>query len=99
MGCQIAFYKQEKDMKRKLPLNQEIYLPEYFSDTVARSFEKESEQRILYWNFRKALDEKIKMQIEILLNEIVKSIKIKQRDETGTCFRSRACFAMQKKAE
>ena len=64
-------------MKRKLPLNQEIYLPEYFSDTVARSFEKESEQRILYWDFRKALDEKIKMQIEILLNEIVKSIKNK----------------------
>ena len=77
MGCQIAFYKQEKDMKRKLPLNKENYLPEYFSDTVARSFEKESEQRILYWDFRKALDEKIKMQIEILLNEIVKSIKNK----------------------
>ena len=70
-------------MKRKLPLNQEIYLPEYFSDTVARSFEKESEQRILYWNFRKALDEKIKMQIEILLNEIVKSIKNKAKRRNG----------------
>ena len=42
-------------MKRKLPLDQEIYLPEYFNDTVARSFEKESELRILYWDFRKAL--------------------------------------------
>ena len=29
----------------------------------------------MYWDFRKALDEKIKMQIELLLNEIVKSIK------------------------
>ena len=62
-------------MKKKLPLDQEIYLPEYLSGTVARSFEKESDQRILYWDFSKALDEKIKMQIELLLNEIVKSIK------------------------
>ena len=62
-------------MKKKLPLEQEIYLPEYLSGTVARSFEKEVDQRILYWDFSKALDEKIKMQIELLLNEIVKSIK------------------------
>ena len=62
-------------MKKKRPLDQEIYLPEYLSGTVARFFEKESDQRILYWDFSKALDEKIKMQIELLLNEIVKSIK------------------------
>ena len=62
-------------MKKKLPLDQEIYLPEYLSGTVARSFEKESDQRILYWDFSKALDEKLKIQIELLLNEIVKSIK------------------------
>lgn len=62
-------------MKKKLPLDQEIYLPEYLSGTVARSFEKEVDQRILYWDFSKALDEKLKMQIELLLNEIVKSIK------------------------
>ena len=62
-------------MKKKLPLEQEIYLPEYLSGTVARSFEKEADQRILYWDFSIALDEKIKMQIELLLNEIVKSIK------------------------
>lgn len=68
-------------MKKKLPLEQEIYLPEYLSGTVARSFEKESDQRILHWDFSKALDEKLKMQIELLLNEIVKSIK-KSRRET-----------------
>lgn len=62
-------------MKKKLPLDQEIYLPEYLSSTAARSFEKESDQRMLYWDFSKALDEKLKMQIELLLNEIVKSIK------------------------
>ena len=71
-------------MKKKLPLEQEIYLPEYLSGTVARSFEKESDQRILYWDFSKALDEKIKMQIELLLNEIVKSIKNEKGDEAGT---------------
>lgn len=69
-----------ENMKRKLPLNQEIYLPEYYSDTVDRTFEKESEQRILYWDFRKVLDEKVMMQIEILLNEIVKSIKKQSRE-------------------
>ena len=70
-------------MKKKLPLEQEIYLPEYLSGTVARSFEKEVDQRILYWDFSKALDEKFKMQIELLLNEIVKSIK--NREERRNC--------------
>ena len=43
-GSLNSILLREKDMKRKLPLNQEIYLPEYFSDTVARTFEKESER-------------------------------------------------------
>lgn len=62
-------------MKKKRPLDQEIYLTEYLSGTDASSFEKESDQRILCWDFSKDLDEKLKMQIELLLNEIVKSIK------------------------
>lgn len=62
-------------MKKKRPLDQEIYLTEYLSGTVASSFEKESDQRILCWDFSKDLDEKLKMQIELLLNEIVKLIK------------------------
>lgn len=62
-------------MKKKMPLNQSIYLPEYFKGNVAESFKKESDQRILYWDFDKALDEKVKVQIEILLNEIVRTIK------------------------
>lgn len=56
-GLLNSISHREKDMKKKLPLDQEVYLPEYFSVTVTRSFEKESEQRILYWDFRKALDE------------------------------------------
>ena len=62
-------------MKKKMPLNQKIYLPEYFKGNVAESFKKESDQRILYWDFDKALDEKVKAQLETLLNEIVKTIK------------------------
>lgn len=62
-------------MKKKMPLNQRTYLPEYFEGNVAESFQKEVDQRILYWDFDKALDEKIKVQIEILLNEIVRTIK------------------------
>ena len=68
-------FTQRKDIKKKLPIDQEIYLPEYFSGTVARFFDKESDQRILYWDFSKDLDEKLKMQTALLLNEIVKSIK------------------------
>lgn len=48
-------------MKKKRPLDQEIYLTEYLSGTVASSFEKESDQRILCWDFSKDLDEKLKM--------------------------------------
>lgn len=55
-------------MKKKLPLAQKIYLPEHFKGNAAESFKKESAQRILYWDFDKALDEKVKAQIEILLN-------------------------------
>ena len=62
-------------MKKKVPLKQKIYLPEYFKGNVAQSFQKESDQRLLYWDFDNDLDEKIKIQIEILLNEIVRTIK------------------------
>lgn len=47
-GLLNSILLREIDMKRKLPLNQEIYLPDYFSDIVARTFEKASEQRILF---------------------------------------------------
>ena len=84
-------------MKKKLSFNQEIYLPEYFSDTVSGAFEKESEQRILYWDFRKVLDEKVKMQIEILLNEIVKSIKNVEERRNGYLFPLKCLFCYAEK--
>lgn len=48
-------------MKKNLPIDQKVYLPEYFKGNVAQSFQKESGQRILYWDFDNNLDEKIKM--------------------------------------
>lgn len=60
-------------------------MSEYFSGTVARSFDKESDQRILYWDFSKGLDEKLKMQTELLLNEIVKSIKNREERRNNRC--------------
>lgn len=97
-GLLNSILLREKDMKKKLPLNQKIYLPEYFSDTVARTFEKESEQRILYWDFRKTLDEKVKMQIEILLNEIVKSIKNKAERRNGYLLPLKCLFCYAEKS-
>ena len=96
-GLLNSILLREKDMKRKFPLNQEIYLPEYFNDTVARLFEKESDQRILYWDFRKVLDEKVKMQIEILLNEIVKSIKNKEERRNGYLLPLKCLFSYTEK--
>ena len=97
-GLLNSILLREKDMERKLPLNQEIYLPEYFSDTVTRAFEEESEQRILYWDFSKALDEKVKMQIEILLNEIVKSIKNKAERRNGYLLPLKCLFCYAEKS-
>lgn len=97
-GLLNSILLREKDMKRKLPLNQEIYLPDYFSNIVARTFEKESEQRILYWDFRKSLDEKVKMQIEILLNEIVKSIKNKAERRNGYLLPLKCLFCYAEKS-
>ena len=96
-GLLNSILLREKDMKRKFPLNQEIYLPEYFNDTVARLIEKESDQRILYWDFRKVLDEKVKMQIEILLNEIVKSIKNKEERRNGYLLPLKCLFCYTEK--
>lgn len=42
---------------------------------LAESFKEVSDQRILYRDFDKALDEKVKARIETLLNEIVRTIK------------------------
>lgn len=85
-------------MKKKLPLEQEIYLPEYLSGTVARSFEKEVDQRILYWDFSKALDEKLKMQIELLLNEIVKSIKNREERQNRYLLPLKCLFCYAEKS-
>ena len=46
-----------RHMKKKIPLKQKIYLPEYFKGNVAQSFQKESNQRLLYWDFDNDLDE------------------------------------------
>lgn len=97
-GSLNSILLREKDMKKKLPLDQEIYLPEYFSDTVARTFEKESERRILYWDFRKTLDEKVKMQIEILLNEIVKLIKNREERRNGYVLPLKCLFCYAEKS-
>ena len=49
----------------------------------------------MYWDFSKALDEKIKMQIELLLNEIVKSIKNRKerRNRYLLPFKCLFCYA------
>lgn len=67
-------------MKKKLPLVQEIYLPEYLSGTAARSFDKELDQRILYWDFGKALDKKTKDADRITSESDRKSNKESRRE-------------------
>lgn len=88
-----------RHMKKKIPLKQKVYLPEYFKGNVAQSFQKESDQRILYWDFDKDLDEKIKIQIqiEILLNEIVRTIKNREDRRNRYLLPLKCLFVMPKK--
>ncbi len=65
-------------MKKKKPLNQMIYLPDYFTGTISQSFQKEVNSEILYWDFGKEANETIKLQIEQLLNYIVETVKNKE---------------------
>lgn len=51
---------------KKIPLKQKIYLPEYFKGNAAQSFQKESDQRILYWDFDNDLDEKFAGYFKII---------------------------------
>ena len=64
-------------MKKNVPLNQIIYLSDYFVGNIAQSFQKE-DLEILYWDFGKEVNETVKLQIEQLLNHAVKTIKGKE---------------------
>ena len=65
-------------MKKKKPLNQMIYLPDYFTGIISQSLQKEVNSEILYWDFGKEANETIKLQIEQLLNYIVETVKNKE---------------------
>ena len=74
-------------MKQKKPLNEVIYLPEYYAGKYSQLFKKEKASEILYWDFTKnvsklsicnftvSLTFLVKLQIESLLTFIVKMIK------------------------
>ena len=62
-------------MKQKKPLNEVIYLPEYYAGKYFKLFQKQKTPEILYWDFTKNVSETVKLQIEILLTFIVKTIK------------------------
>jgi len=68
-------------MKTKKARNDQIYLQEYFTSRVAKSFHQERDKEILYWDFSGEVCEKVKVQIEFVLNQIVKNVK-KQRRTT-----------------
>ena len=65
-------------IKTKKARNDQIYLPEYFPDRIAKSFHPEQDKDILYWDFSGEVCEKVKVQIEFLLNHIVKNIRSRE---------------------
>lgn len=69
----------EKSMKKKMPLDQIIYLPDYFIGDLSQLLQKEGDLEILYWDFRKEVNITVKLQIEQLLNHIVKIVKNKEK--------------------
>lgn len=78
-------------IKKEALLNRTIYLPEYFSGSTVKIFSKELDYDILYWDFIKELDEIIKQQMEILLNQIMKTFK-SQREERNRYLKSLTCL-------
>lgn len=52
-----------------------IYLPEYFSNRIAKSFHLEHDKDILLWDFSVEISETVKIQIEFLLRHITKNIQ------------------------
>jgi len=62
-------------MKQKKPLNEVIYLPEYYAGKFSLLLQKEKTSEILYWDFTKNVSDTVKLQIENLLTFIVKMIK------------------------
>lgn len=76
MGDLKQGVKNNKNIKK--PLNQIIYLPDYFIGTISRSFQEEANSKILYWDFGKEADETIKLQMEKLLNYVVETVKNKE---------------------
>ena len=66
-------------MKQKKPLNEVIYLPEYYAGKFSLLLQKEKASEILYWDFTKNVSETVKLQIESLLTFIVKTIKDREK--------------------
>lgn len=57
-----------------------IYLPEYCTGNVAKSFHLERDKAVLYWNFNVIICETVKKQLKKwLLNDTVKKIKNKEK--------------------
>lgn len=55
-------------MRKKTPLNEQIYLPDYYTGNIAKSFQKETDLNVLKWDFSADVSAVIKLQMEILLN-------------------------------
>lgn len=66
-------------MKQKKPLNEVIYLPEYYTGKYSHLLQKEKASEILYWDFTKNVSETVKLQIENLLMYILKTIKDREK--------------------
>ncbi len=66
-------------MKQKKPLNEVIYLPEYYAGKFSQLFQEVKTSEILYWDFTKNVSETVKLQIESLLTFIVKTIKDREK--------------------
>ena len=66
-------------MKKKDMRNNQIYLPDYFTGRMAKSFDLEKDKDILLWDFSTDASETVKKQVEWILGHIVKSIKDREK--------------------
>lgn len=84
-------------IKKKDTRNNPIYLSDYFTGRIAKSFDLERDKDILHWDFSTDTSETVKKQVEWILGYIVKNIKDSEARRNQYLFPLKLYSNMQKK--
>lgn len=86
-------------MKKKDTRNNPIYLPDYFTGRMEKSFDLERDKDILLWDFSIDASEIVKKQVEWILRYIVKNIKDREERRNQYLFPLKFIFQYVEEAK